>query len=348
MLGHVEQLDEQAQAVELHEQHHHRGHQQRGEDGVDQRPLADEQQRPWLDAVNQKAAEQDRGGGVAGNAQGHQRHHGAADAGVVRRLAGDHAADVALAIGFRLLGALLGDDVGEQVGGAGADARQDAHCQADQARTTGIGQLLAELLEREAEALDVLHAHRAGLAAHGMPAGFGELDNLGHGEHADHHRQHGKAAVQLADAKGEAAYCLDRRDADGGYGDAQRAGEQLLDHRAGRQGGDQRQREHRDGEVFVRAEAQRDLGQLRGDEHQRDDAEDGAEKGKHDADPERLHAQALLHQWAAVEHRGDGRRCTGNLQQDRRDQAAGRSADEQRDQQRQASLRPHGKGQRQA
>ncbi len=348
MLGHVEQLDEQAQAVELHEQHHHRGYQQRSEDGVDQRALADEQQRPGLDAVDQKAAEQDRRGGVAGDAQGHQRHHGAADAGVVGGLAGDHAADVALAIGCRLLGALLRDDVGQQVGGAGADARQDAHRQADQARAAGVGQLLAELPEREAEALDVLHAHRADLAARGVPPGFGELDDLGDGEHADHHREHGEAAVQFAEAEGEAAHRLHRGDADGGHGDAEGAGEQPLDHRAGRQGGDQRQGEHRDGEVFVRAEAQRHLGQLRGDEHQRDDAEDGAEKGEHDADAERLHAQALLHQRAAVEHRGDGRWCAGNLQQDRRDQAAGCGADEQGDQQRQAGLRTHGEGQRQA
>ena len=305
MLGHVEQLDEQAQAVELHEQHHAGGNDQRGEDGVHQRTLADEQQRTWLDAVDQEATEHDRGDGVAGDAQGHQWHHGAADTGVVGRLAGDHAADVAFTVGVSVFRALLGDDVGHQVRGARTDARQDADTQTDQAGATGVGQLLAEFLEREAEALDVLHAHRLGLALHGMAAGFGELDDLGYGKHADHYREHREAAIELTDAEGEAAHCLDRGDADGGYRDTQRTREQALDHGAGRQGGDQGQREHGDGEVFVRAEAQGDLGQLRCDEHQRDDAEDGAQEGKHDADAQRLDALPLFHQRAAVEHRGD-------------------------------------------
>src|SRR5690606_25078307 len=146
---------------------------------------------------------------------------------------GDHAADVALAVGVPVFRTFLGDDVGHQVRGSCADAWQDTDAQADQAGATGVGQLPGELPEREAEAVGVLHTHRPGLALYGMAAGFGELDDLGHGKHADHYREHREAAIELTDAEGEAAHCLDRGDTYGGHGDAQGSGEQALDHGTG-------------------------------------------------------------------------------------------------------------------
>ena len=61
------------------------------------------------------------------------------------------------------------------------------------------------------------------LSVSGCPRGFGDLDDLGHREHADQHGQDREAGVQLDLAEGEAGTASDRRDAHGGYCKTQHA-----------------------------------------------------------------------------------------------------------------------------
>ena len=55
------------------------------------------------------------------------------------------------------------------------------------------------------EVITVLHAHRLRLGLAGAAAVLGHLDDLGDGEHADHYREHGEAAVEFGEVEGEAA-----------------------------------------------------------------------------------------------------------------------------------------------
>ncbi len=72
MLGNGKNLDEEAHASELTDEHENIRYKQCSEYGVHEHPVVLEQEGPRGDAVDHKAGQQDGGGVVSGNAEGHQ------------------------------------------------------------------------------------------------------------------------------------------------------------------------------------------------------------------------------------------------------------------------------------
>ena len=311
MLRDVKQLYEDRQTCSLEDQHEDRGDDQRQVDTVDVLSGLVEDQRTRADGVDLKAAQEDRGNGVARDTHAEQRDHGAADGRVVRGLGSDDAVDDAGTELLRILGTVAGCSVCQETGGGTADAGQDTDADTDQSGDDGVRDLLDELFHGQAVALQfvflLLH-----LVRQVIPAEAGE-DDVGDSEDTDQEHRDVKAGHQLVVAEGKADHRVDGSHTDHGKGDADQTGDQAVQHVLAGKGGDDGQREDRDCEVIRRAEEKADLRKQRGDEHQGKDTKNGTEEGVQDTDTEGASCLTFLRHGAAVEHGGDGGGSSGDL-----------------------------------
>ena len=313
VLGDVQHLHEQPQTGPLADDHEHVGNEQGDKDAVHILAALLEDQRTGGDAVDGQAAQEDGGGHVARDAHGDQGDQGAADHGVVGGLGGDDAVDDAGSELFGVLGGTLSGGVGQQAGGGAADAGQDADTQADEGgldNQTPVGQVL---LGGDAVALQVVSI--LGLTVDNVMAVKARADDICDGVQADEDDHGIEAAVQVGLAEGEADGAVHGGDTHQGQGNAEQAGQNAVDQGVAGQAGDDSQSKDRDGEVFSGGEGQGDLGQVGGDEHQGEDAEQAAHKGGQNTDAQGLTGLALIRHGAAVKHGGDGGGGAGDLQQ---------------------------------
>ena len=156
------------------------GDEEPGKEAVDEVRMLGEQERPGLQPVDQQAAEQDRGGIGAGNAEGEHRDQRRAGDRVVGRLGRGDRLRRAVAELLRMLRPALGLVVGherrDRAAGAGHAALEDADAAADELRRPG------PLQHRPAGE----HDPRLRLRRF-CPVRRARLDQqLADGEHADH------------------------------------------------------------------------------------------------------------------------------------------------------------------
>ncbi len=146
----------------------------------------------------------------SGHSQGQCGDEPAADRTVIRRLGGDDAVDLALAVGFRVLGGALGFVVGDEVRHASAGSGKDADEGADDARADQVDRAAQDLLQHATETVFL-----PGLVDHvGVPrAQRNEADDLRNGEQADQCGHQRNTALQHRFAKGEADVTAHRRNA---------------------------------------------------------------------------------------------------------------------------------------
>ncbi|MPN21081.1 hypothetical protein SDC9_168460 [bioreactor metagenome] len=174
-----------------------------------------EEQRSGGQAVQGQRAQQHGCGRVSGDAQGQQRHHRAADGGVISCFGRDNAINASRSKLFRVLVVVLGHGIGKYVRGAAADAGQNADAQTDQGRTQEVPFLAEELLHGKAKAFDALHTGLGDYLLLHEAAGLGRGDDLTDSKQAHHDGQHIKAALEVGTAEGEAGSPLDHIGADG-------------------------------------------------------------------------------------------------------------------------------------
>ncbi len=145
------------------------------------------------------------------------------------------------------------------------------------------------------------------------------LEQLADREQPDQHGHELDPGGQLREAEGEALGRGHDVDADGGEQDAERAGDQVLDRRAGADRGQHRQAEHVHREVFGRPELVGETRQRRRRDDEDDDAEDAADAARHRRHAERpARLAALRHGIAVPAGHGRGARAR-RVHQDRRD-----------------------------
>ena len=344
VLGNGQNLYKNTQTVEFDQDHHDRSDDHSGEDRIDQICMVGKEQGTGRQLMECKAAQQNGGNGVTGNAQREQRDHCTADRGVVGALGGNDTIHNAGTEQLGMLGLILGHNIGENVGCTAADAGENADTDTDQGRAEEVGELLPEFLHAETEALDALGVgcgDRKAIVKLGLLSG---VEQLGYGKQADEHGQRGEAAHQSLIAKGKADRGVNGRNAHSGKHKAQYTGKQALDHGAAGQCGDHGQGEKGDSKIFKKAEACGDLGQGGGNENQCENTEHRTQEGENDAAAQRLHALAPLHHGIAVPTGGYRGGSAGDLDQNSGDQAAGDGTDIQAHHERKGRDRFHAVG----
>ena len=147
-------------------------------------------------------------------------------------------------------------------------------------------------------------------------------EDLGEPEEPDGHRHHADAVAQLRHAVGEAEVAAHLVDADHAQEQPQRRHGQPLQHRAGVHVREDEQAEQQQREVLGRPEAQRERGERRRQQHQRDHAHRPRDVGAHGGDGQRRARAPLARHRVAVDARHDRGRLAGNAHQDRRRRAA--------------------------
>ena len=95
--------------------------------------------RPRCDAVQHEGSEQHGRGGAARYAEIQQRYHGAAHAGIVGDLRGQHCRVFALTESFRVFGCIFGSPVGNPGGNILTDSRNRADADTDQGGSNNFG-----------------------------------------------------------------------------------------------------------------------------------------------------------------------------------------------------------------
>ena len=173
--------------------------------------LLDEQQRPGVQSPNHEAAEENRGGAGARDAERQHRQERRGAGGVRRRFRREHAVDAALAEALLVAGEALGEVVAHERGGdrpTGRDAEpasdgrgaQQGHPVARQGLPGLPDDPGADLGDVPAESKALLHGQK----------------DLADAEEADHGDEEVDAAQQIGRAEGHAQLARDRVHADAG------------------------------------------------------------------------------------------------------------------------------------
>ena len=246
---------------------------------------------------------------------------------------------------FRRRRGLRGLGVGGDAADAGADARQHAHPQAQQAGTQ----------HKSPVAEGVLHAvqHRAALfatdAVHHGAALDVEGHHFGHGEQPDHRDRKRDAVEQVDVAEPEPRRPAHRVHADKGHHDPQAGGDEPLEQRAFAEGGDDGQSPKRHHQVLAGAEGEHDRtddGDGEGQEHR---AHEAAEQRGHRRRAEGPGGVPLPGHRMAVEHQREALGGARHLEQDAGHGPApdGRDVGAEQQRQRRRQLVPVGERQQQ-
>ena len=225
--------------------------------------------------MDDQAAQQHGGGRIAGDAQGQQRDHRAADGGIVGRFRGHNTVNNACTKFLRIFGLVFYDGIGKDVRGRAANARQDADAHTNQSRNQEIDLLAQELLHCEAEALP-LELHYLTRAGDQLLLIGRSAQNLGNGIQSHKHCQDVESAPHARESKGIAVHCIDGSCADSDKHDAQSGRNQAFNQGLARQTGNQSQRENRHGKILCRSELQGKFRDDWRDKDQHQDAENGA------------------------------------------------------------------------
>ena len=150
----------------------------------------------------------------------------------------------------------------------------------------------------------------------------GRGQDLGDAEEPDGDRHHAEAVAELDDAVGEAEVAAHLIDANHAQQQAERRHGQRLQHRARAHVGEHEQAEQQQRQVLRRTEAQGEVGQRRGQEHQAHHAGGAGDVGADRGDGQRRPAPPLARHGVAVDaghHRGG---LAGNAHEDRGRRAA--------------------------
>ena len=291
---------------------------QAGEHAVDQLGMVAEDHRAGRDAVNQEGAGKQGRRHVPRNSEGQQRNQVRADDGAVGGFRRRDPLEPALA---ELLGAIRRlhcRAVAEKAGEAGAQPGNRADHGADHGGAGDRAAHLPEILPREGVVFARLREPDHSLAAAAL-SDERPLDlqhHLGEGEEADGDAGEGQPVLEFQHVEGEPR--------DGGLGvdpdqaqeNAERRGDQALDHRIAEERRDEREGEDQHAEQFRRPHLQRQHGERRGHQDEDDVAEGVAGDRGIERRPEGLSRLALAGQRMAVESRRGGLRGSGRVQQD--------------------------------
>ncbi|MPM02689.1 hypothetical protein SDC9_48944 [bioreactor metagenome] len=255
--------------------------------------------------------------GAAGNGEGEQGDHGAADDGVVGHLGADEAFIAAGAEEMSLLGApfahVVGKPASDVLSGSGDGADDDADdSRADRRRDEG---------NEFFHGWDDLADFSFDLVGHFL---LEDGEELGDPEDADERRNERKAALKLQKAEGEPRVGEDLLHAHHGGCEAEEAhdpplegvlscGEGTADHDA----------EEGQQEEFPVAEPQGDLVDEGGEEDHDQNAEEGTHEGGDEPRADGKAALALLRQGEAVEAGGRRRWGAGDVDHDGRVETSG-------------------------
>ena len=346
LLGNEDDLRQQLHREEHDQVHQDIAAQQGHQNGVPDHRIVGDEQGAHLNALEHEGADQDGGGGVAGNTQAQQGHQGAAGQAVVGSLRGDQALGHAGAQQLGVLGPALGLGVGDQGGRGAAHTGQDAHEGAQQGGAEHIDDLPLEVVEK-AELDVVLDLQRIILAVGGVHASLTLLEHLGDGEQADEHGEELEAALHLAlqELRDHAVFIVDGELVHHGYQHAQHTDPQAAEHLAPGQGGDDGEGEEDDEELLHGRELDGPAGQDGGEEGQHHQGDHAAHEGGGDADFQGAFSLAPQGHWVSVEGRTHRRRGAGNVDEDGGDQAAGDAAHIEAQQQIEGHLHGVGVGQ---
>ena len=249
---------------------------------------------------------------ITGDAQRQHRHIGTAHRGVVGRLGRDQPLVSPLTKGARwVLHRAPGMVVGHQGGDVPTGPRHRPHHHADAGGAGGQPQMPAHQRPGRHDPLDIL--------AHGLLVQRVHLhQHFSHAEQADHGDDVGNAGRQLQTVEGQARLARHRIEADTGHQRTQRRREDALGQRFARQAADQQHAPDRQQQVFTRPELQGQRRDRRRRQRQRQDADETAIDRHHRAQADGLPRLAEPGQRITIHRRGNGRRGTGNVEQDRR------------------------------
>ena len=330
---HAGQHDDEADEIaEIH----------RGDQAPDEFLLFDEQHRPGLQAPDQEAAEQHRGGRRTGYAEREHRQQGRGARGVRRGLRRDHAFDLALAEIVAVLRHPLGDAVAHEGGGRGA-GRRNAHPAADEAgaqRGHPVGGQFLPGLQHDPQ-IDL------GLAAtEGQPF-FHRQQDLADAEQSDHGDEEVEPVQQFCEAERQPQLSGDGVEADRGKRKADHHRRDGLERRLLAQADEAAERQEIHREFLRRPELQRKARDQRRDQRDHDDGEQRADKRRGEGGRQGFAGLALLRHRIAVERRRHRPWLAGYVEENRGDRAAEQRAPVNAGQHDDGRGRRHAEGQRQ-
>ena len=289
------------QHEELHE------HEARKE-GIGHGSVLSEQLRSRSKTLNDKAAHENCRDGFAGDTEGKHRDERAAGDGVVRGFGAADAFDRAVAEVFLMLGELLCAVIAHEAcdGCAGTGEYADDVAD-DPGADNGRGKYLLFLF-REGDLIGEL----CGLGAL-LDLLLGEDKHLRHREQTDQRAGDVDALGEEGLTEHEALGAVDGIKADGGDKQTERTGHESLDHGLARNAGDDGKAKNAEPELFCRHELQRELSQQRGEEVERNAAEQAAPEGRPAGRRQRFTGFALQGHLVALDSRCGRSRGAGGV-----------------------------------
>ena len=267
-----------------------------------------EQLRSRGKTLNDKAAHENCRDGFARDAESQHRDKGAAGDGVVRSLGAADALDSAVAEVFLVLGELLCAVVAHEAGDGCAGAGQDADDVADDPGADDRGHEELFLFTGQRYLIGEL----CGLGAL-LDLFLGEDEHLRHREETDQRAGDVDALGEEGLTEHEALGAVNGVEADGGNKQTKRTGHESLDHGLARNAGDDGKTEDTEPELLRRHEFQRELSQQRGEEVERNAAEQAAPEGRPASHRKSLTGFALQGHLVALDSRCGRGRGTGGV-----------------------------------